>query len=118
MRDKPRYLMGVGLPENMRQAIESGVDMFDCVAPTRLARHGQLFSHVHHRINIKNERFKSDKSPIESGCMCYTCQNYSRAYIRHLFVSKEILGVQLMTIHNLHFLIQLVDQIREEIINE
>ena len=117
-KNKPRYLMGVGLPENMKQAIESGVDMFDCVAPTRLARHGHLFSKSHSRINIRNERFKHDKGPIDESCDCYTCKHYSRAYLRHLFVAKEILGVQLMTIHNLAFLIKMVSDIREEVINE
>jgi queuine tRNA-ribosyltransferase len=115
--DKPRYVMGIGLPRNLRFAISQGVDMFDCVLPTRLARHGQFFLNEE-RKNIKNEQFKSDKAPLDPSCNCYTCQSYSRAYIRHLFVCKEILASILLTIHNLHTLIHLVNSIRQEILHE
>jgi queuine tRNA-ribosyltransferase len=116
--DKPRYLMGVGLPENMRSAIESGVDMFDCVAPTRLARHGQFFHSETERFNIGNARFKTDKRPLVDGCDCMACRHYSRAYLRHLFKANEILGNMLLSAHNVHFLIALVKRIRADILAE
>ncbi|MDA1352915.1 MAG: tRNA guanosine(34) transglycosylase Tgt [bacterium] len=116
--DKPRYLMGVGLPENMRAAIEAGIDMFDCVAPTRLARHGQFFASEHQRSNISNEQFKTDQRPLVESCQCMTCQHYSRAYIRHLFKAKEMLAATLLSVHNLAFLIHLVDEIRNDILNQ
>jgi len=114
-KSKPRYVMGLGLPENLDFAIKSGVDMFDCVLPTRLARHGQVFIGKK-RINIKRQEFKSDKTPIDPNCSCYTCNNFSKAYIRHLFISKEILASTLMSIHNVHTLIHFVKQLRDSIL--
>ncbi len=112
--DKPRYLMGVGLPENFEAAIRAGIDMFDCVAPTRLARHGNFFT-ANGRMNIRNSRFKDDLSPLDETCSCSTCQNYSRAYIRHLFVANEILAVILITIHNIAFVFNLINDIKRRI---
>jgi len=111
---KPRYLMGVGTPEDLLECVERGIDMFDCVHPTRMARHGAFWT-KDGRHSIKNEKFKADKNPLEKGCKCETCQNYSRSYLRHLMAEKEILGMRLMTIHNLHFLLNLMQQIREHI---
>lgn len=115
--NKPRYVMGLGLPDNLRFAIHEGLDMFDCVAPTRLARHGHVFTQEGH-ISIKKEKFKWDKSPLDPMCACYTCQLYSKAYLRHLFIAKEMLACTLLSIHNIHFLINMVNTIRNEIINE
>ena len=117
--NKPRYLMGVGLPEDLEWAIEQGVDMFDCVAPTRLARHGTLFvSGEPNTISIKRAEYTDAMEPIDPACDCYTCKNgFSRAYLRHLFMSKEILGMTLMTMHNVRFLIRLVEEMRREILN-
>ena len=114
--DKPRYLMGVGLPENMRQAIESGIDMFDCVAPTRLARHGHFFT-GNGKKNIKNRSYFDDLSPLDAECGCYACRHFSKAYIRHLMVTKEMMGAILMTVHNLSFLLNQVNHIRQHMIN-
>ncbi len=100
--DKPRYLMGVGTPEDLVECIDRGIDMFDCVIPTRHARNGSIFTN-RGNINIFNAKYSDDPNPLESGCKCYTCQNYSRAYLRHLAVSKEILASRLATLHNLHF---------------
>ncbi len=112
--DKPRYVMGLGLPENLRHAIACGVDMFDCVIPTRLARHGQFFTGGGERKNIRNKVFFSDHSPLDPSCDCDTCRHFSRAYIRHLLVAKEMLGAMLLSVHNIRFLVRLVDQIRNE----
>ena len=112
--EKPRYLMGVGTPEDILESVERGVDFFDCVFPTRVARNGALLT-SHGRINIRNARFARDPNPIEPGCTCYTCQHYSRAYLRHLFVAKETLGLRLATIHNLHFMEKLMADIRKHI---
>ena len=101
-RDKPRYLMGVGTPEDMMFAIEHGIDMFDCVMPTRNARNGWLFTRFGD-IKLKNARYKNDLNPIDKTCECYTCQNFSRSYLHHLFRIGEILGLRLNTIHNLFF---------------
>ncbi|RMH09128.1 MAG: tRNA guanosine(34) transglycosylase Tgt [Aquificota bacterium] len=109
--DKPRYLMGVGMPEDIVEAVALGVDMFDCVAPTRMARTGTLFTHFG-RLNIKSERYKRDFSPPDEMCDCYTCKNFSRAYLRHLFVSDEISAYILNTIHNLRFYHKLMEDIR------
>lgn len=111
---KPRYLMGVGTPEDILECVERGIDMFDCVHPTRIARHGCFWT-LDGSMNIKNERFKEDPLPLcpESGPDYQ--KNYSRSYIRHLFLEKEILAMRLMTIHNLHFLLELMRQIREAI---
>ena len=112
--DKPRYLMGVGLPENFESAIRSGIDMFDCVAPTRLARHGNFFTREG-RKNIRNQKFQDDLAPLDEGCRCQTCTHYSRAYLRHLFVANEILGVTLMTLHNIAFVFDLISTIKDKI---
>ena len=114
---KPRYIMGLGLPQNLEFAIKQGADMFDSVLPTRLARHGQVFSQ-NKRINIKQHAFKEDLTPIDATCTCYTCQHYTKAYLRHLFIAKEMLGATLMSIHNIYTLIQLTKKIRNEILLE
>ncbi|MBN1408958.1 MAG: tRNA guanosine(34) transglycosylase Tgt [Calditrichaceae bacterium] len=113
---KPRYLMGVGMPENILESIERGVDMFDCVIPTRNARNGTVFT-TRGKLTIKSARFKDDQTPIDSDCSCYTCQNFSRGYIRHLFNTNEILGLQLATTHNIHFYLWLTTEARKQIIN-
>jgi queuine tRNA-ribosyltransferase len=109
--DKPRYLMGVGAPEDLLEGVARGVDLFDCVLPTRLARNGALFTHQG-RINIRNARFRRDEVPIEEGCQCYTCSHFSRAYLRHLFKAGELLAYRLATIHNVHFLLELMRGVR------
>ncbi|MBI4495889.1 MAG: tRNA guanosine(34) transglycosylase Tgt [Deltaproteobacteria bacterium] len=109
--DKPRYLMGVGLPEDILQAVGQGVDLFDCVLPTRNARNGTLFTKGG-KLSIKNARFAEDPLPVEPGCPCYACRNYSRAYLRHLFLAGEILAARLQTIHNLHFYISFMGDLR------
>ncbi len=114
-QDKPRYLMGVGEAEDIVHGVMRGVDMFDCVLPTRLARHGSAMVQGG-RLNLNNASFTSDPRPIEEGCVCYTCQNFSRSYIRHLVKSKEILSHILLTTHNIHFLLDLVRRLREAII--
>ncbi len=113
--DKPHYLMGVGTPKQIIEAVSRGVDMFDCVMPTRLARHGSVYIHDGSTIPVKAGRFKDDFNPIDDKCDCYVCKNFSRAYIRHLLNVGEILGVRLTTIHNLHFFINLMKEIREAI---
>lgn len=114
--DKPRYSMGVGLnPADLLVAISEGIDMFDCVAPTRLARHGMLFVHDRknkHRLNIKNATFAKDTGPIDSSCDCYTCKTYTRSYLHHLFDADEILGLRLASIHNLRFMLKLMEEAR------
>ncbi|MCX7845244.1 MAG: tRNA guanosine(34) transglycosylase Tgt [Dictyoglomaceae bacterium] len=112
--DKPRYLMGVGAPEDLVIAISFGVDMFDCVLPTRLARHGVFYTREGRR-NIKNAKYKEDLSPLEEDCDCYSCKKFTRAYIRHLFLQYETLSYRLLTIHNLRFLFRLMINIRESI---
>jgi len=112
--DKPRYLMGVGKPEDILNAIESGVDMFDCVMPTRNARNGTVFTR-NGRIVLKAGRFKENQEPIDAGCDCYTCKNFTRGYIRHLYNAGEILGLRLATIHNLRFYLWLTETARDEI---
>ncbi len=114
--DKPRYLMGVGKPEDILQAIERGVDMFDCVIPTRNARNGQVFTRQG-RLVIRNARYKTDPRPLDPDCQCYTCQHFSRAYIRHMFSVNEVLGLRLATIHNIHFYMKLVRDSRQAIMN-
>lgn len=109
--DKPRYLMGVGEPADLLEGVERGIDMFDCVLPTRLARHGNAFT-LDGKINLKNLKFKEDFSPIDSECDCYACRHYTKAYIRHLLVAKETLGGRLLSIHNIRFLIKLMENIR------
>jgi queuine tRNA-ribosyltransferase len=112
--DRPRYLMGVGRPENILEAIDRGVDMFDCVMPTRNARNSNLFTSSG-VLSMRNARFKDDFSVIDSNCSCYTCLNYSRAYLRHLFIAGEILALELASIHNLHFYLDLVSDARKMI---
>jgi len=111
---KPRYLMGVGDPEDLLEGIEAGIDMFDCVMPTRNARNGSLFT-SHGKISIKKNKYKEDPAPLDPDCACSTCKNYSRAYLRHLFKTNEILGMRLNTYHNLFFYISLVKQARNAI---
>ncbi len=111
---KPRYLMGVGTPENLLESIQRGMDMFDCVMPTRNGRNGMLFTRFG-TLNIKNATFKRNFAPVDAECKCYTCRNYSRAYLRHLFQAKEILALQLATIHNLKFYLWLMDESRKAI---
>lgn len=115
--NKPRYLMGVGTPEDLIDGISRGVDIFDCVLPTRLARHHSVFS-SEGRLNLMNATFARDRRPIDDKCSCYTCQTFSRAYLRHLIAAKELLAGTLLSIHNLHALIQMVSDIRESIIEE
>ena len=115
--DQPRYLMGVGTPLDMARAVLEGVDMFDCVLPTRNARNGMLFTRGG-KLVIKNARFADDDSPIEPGCSCYTCRHYSRAYLRHLYLAQEILAMRLNTVHNLHFYLNFMEQIRQAIAEE
>jgi queuine tRNA-ribosyltransferase len=112
--DKPRYLMGVGAPEDLLEGVARGVDLFDCVLPTRLARNAALFTRQG-RLNIRNAKFQRDPAPIEQGCACYTCRHFSRAYLRHLFKAGEILAARLATIHNVHFLLQLMRDARAAI---
>ncbi|MDO5568822.1 MAG: tRNA guanosine(34) transglycosylase Tgt [bacterium] len=111
--DKPRYLMGVGEPIDILEAVARGIDMFDCVLPTRLARHAHAFTR-RGKINLKNNKYKDDFTKIDE-CDCYCCQNYTKAYIRHLIVAKETLGQRLLSIHNLRFLIKLTEEIRDAI---
>ena len=110
--DKPRYLMGVGTPSNIIEGVARGIDFFDCVMPARNARHGKLFT-WEGAINLKNERFKLDEGPIDPHCDCPVCQNFSRAYLRHLFVSGEMLAMRLAVMHNLYFYNDLVRRIRD-----
>jgi queuine tRNA-ribosyltransferase len=112
--DKPRYLMGVGDPEDLLEGIEAGIDMFDCVMPTRNARNGSLFT-SHGKISIKQSRFQEDPEPLDPDCACSTCQHYSRAYLRHLYKSNEVLGIRLNTYHNLFFYLSLVKGARAAI---
>ncbi|MEJ2658134.1 MAG: tRNA guanosine(34) transglycosylase Tgt [Desulfobacterales bacterium] len=111
---KPKYIMGVGTPEDIVALTDLGADMFDCVLPTRNARNGQMFTSTG-TINICNARFKNDMEPIDSECTCYTCRYYSRAYLRHLYLSKELLAYRLNTIHNVHYYMDLVRRLRKAI---
>lgn len=112
--DRPRYLMGVGFPEDILEAVARGVDMFDCVIPTRLARGASLFTYKG-RIRITDRRYRSDLYPIDTSCDCYTCKNFSRAYLRHLFFSREVLGPTLASIHNVRFYLRMMEEIRRAI---
>ncbi|MCX7661223.1 MAG: tRNA guanosine(34) transglycosylase Tgt [Candidatus Omnitrophica bacterium] len=112
--DKPRYLMGVGLPEDIVETVALGIDMFDCVAPTRYGRNGTAFTHTG-KVTVRNAKYAKDNSPLDSQCDCYTCRNFSRAYLRHLFNSKEILGMRLVSYHNIYFYLDLMKRIREAI---
>ena len=116
-KDKIRYLMGVGEPVDILEGVERGIDIFDCVLPTRIARHGNAFTRSG-KINLKNARFKEDFTPIEDNCDCYACRNYTKAYIRHLINVNETFGQRLLSIHNIRFLIKLTEEIREAIKND
>lgn len=113
-QDKPIYLMGVGLPKNILEAVERGVDFFDCVLPARNGRHGHVFT-KNGKINIMNAKFELDKRPIDEGCDCPACKNYTRAYIRHLFKAKEMLAMRLCVLHNLYFYNKLMEEVRDSI---
>jgi queuine tRNA-ribosyltransferase len=115
-KDKPRYAMGLGTPPQMLEMIARGMDMFDCVLPTRLARNGTAFSAIG-TLNLKNAEFAMDKSPIEEDCSCPACREFARGYIRHLIKAEEILGLRLITLHNLHFYLDLMRRTREQIEN-
>jgi queuine tRNA-ribosyltransferase len=112
--DKPRYLMGVGAPEDVVEGVARGIDIFDCVLPTRVARNGGLFTRGG-RLNLRNAKYTADPLPVEPGCDCYCCQHFSRAYLRHLFKAGEILGLRLATLHNVRFMMRLMSEIREHI---
>ena len=112
--DKPRYLMGVGEPTDLFEGVMRGVDMFDCVLPTRLARHGHAFT-LDGKINLKNNKYKEDFTSVDSECDCYCCKNFTKAYVRHLIVANETLGQKLLSVHNLRFLIRIMENIRESI---
>ena len=112
--DKVRYLMGVGEPEDIIEGVIRGVDIFDCVLPTRIARHGNAFT-KYGKISLKNAKYKEDFTPIEEGCECYACKNYTKAYIRHLVNVDEVLGGRLLSIHNIRFLIRLAEELRQAI---
>ncbi len=113
--DKPRYIMGVGTPANLVELAARGADMFDCVLPTRNARNGQMFTHSG-TINISNAQYREDEGPIEADCACYTCRHFSRAYLRHLYMARELLAYRLNTIHNVHFFIDFVTRMRQAIL--
>lgn len=115
--NKPRYMMGVGTPLDLILCVDAGIDMFDCVMPTRVARNGTLFT-WQGKVHIKRNEYKEDSTPLDPECDCYTCQNYSKAYLRHLFMSGEILSSRLNTIHNLHFYIQLMTKARQAILDK
>jgi queuine tRNA-ribosyltransferase len=113
--DRPRYLMGVGRPENILESIARGIDMFDCVMPTRNARNANVFT-WNGTLSMRNAKYKVDFTPLDNDCNCYTCRNYSRAYLRHLFIAEEILALELASIHNLYFYLDLVRQARKHIL--
>ncbi len=115
-QNKPRYLMGVGKPQDLVEGVKRGVDMFDCVMPTRNARNGSLWTNFG-ELKIRNARYKRDLKPLDDTCSCYTCQNFSRSYLHHLDKTREILGAQLNTIHNVHYYLNLMTEIREAISN-
>ena len=113
-RNKPRYLMGVGTPVDLVTCVEHGVDMFDCVLPTRCARNGLLFT-SEGKVTIRNATYAKDPRPADPACACYTCRNFSRAYLRHLFVAGELLAMRLNTLHNVQFFLDLMRRAREAI---
>ena len=113
-QDKPTYLMGVGTPENILEAVDRGVDFFDCVYPSRNGRHGHVYTN-HGKINLFNRKYEKDMTPIEEGCGCPTCQRFSRAYLRHLLKAKEMLGMRLCVLHNLYFYNTMMQEIRDAI---
>jgi queuine tRNA-ribosyltransferase len=114
--NKPRYLMGVGKPEDLLESIERGIDMFDCIMPTRNGRNGQAFT-IDGPVNIKNVKNKESAEPLDAECGCYTCRNFSRAYLRHLYIAKELLILKLLSFHNLYFYISLMQQTRHAIMS-
>ena len=114
-KNRPRYLMGVGFPEDLIEGVRRGVDLFDCVAPTRMGRNGTVFTHDG-RLNIKRAELRADKRPIDVDCDCSACQRFSRAYVRHLFLADEILGLRLLSLHNVHFLVRLMQQARHALL--
>jgi queuine tRNA-ribosyltransferase len=116
--DRPRYLMGVGTPEDLVNGVSRGIDLFDCVLPTRLARHNAAMTRYGKRLNAVNAKYARDPQPIDTDCQCYTCQNFSRSYIRHLIIAKEMLSATLLSIHNLHTLITLMNDIRNAILTD
>ncbi len=111
---KPRYLMGIGEPKDLFEAVERGMDMFDCVLSTRMARNGACWTRDG-RINLRNAKYNKDSSPILKGCKCYACSNFSKAYISHLVKTGEVLGIRLTTLHNLYFILNLMKEIRKSI---
>ncbi len=114
--NKPTYLMGVGTPANILEGVERGIDFFDCVYPSRNGRHGHVYTH-HGKLNLFNAKYERDMRPIEEGCMCPTCRNYSRAYVRHLLKAKEMLGMRMCVLHNLYFYNHLMEEIRDALDN-
>lgn len=116
-KNKPRYLMGVGKPIDLLESVNAGIDMFDCVMPTRVARNGKVYTH-NGEINIKRAQYKKDTRPLDENCECYTCKNHSRAYLRHLFATGEILSSVLLSTHNVHFYINILEEFREVILNK
>ena len=114
-KDKPRYLMGVGTPKQIYEGVRRGVDMFDCVMPTRLARHGSAFVRGGKTIPVKAGKYREDFTPVDPGCSCYCCTHFTKAYVRHLMNVNEILGIRLITLHNIHYFMDLTKRIREHI---
>jgi queuine tRNA-ribosyltransferase len=110
-RDRPRYLMGVGFPEDLLEAVRRGIDLFDCVVPTRNGRNGTAFT-PDGTVQIRKSSFRTDRRPLVAGCACATCTRYDRAYLRHLFVAEEMLGLRLLSLHNVHFLVNLLRDAR------
>lgn len=115
--EKPKYIMGTGTPEDLIELVALGADMFDCVLPTRNARNGQIF-YAQGTLNITNARYRQDTRPLEPGCTCYTCRTYSRAYLRHLFIARELLAYRLSSLHNVHFFLNLLKQVRQAILED
>ena len=111
--DRPRYLMGAGTPEDLVESVARGIDMFDCVAPTRNGRNGAAWVEGEGQLNVKASRFRLDSGPLDPACDCYTCKNFSRAYLRHLTVAEEILVLRLLSLHNVRFLVRLAETARE-----
>ncbi len=117
-RGAPRYLMGVGYPDDLLEGVRRGVDLFDCVAPTRNARHGTAWIEGEGQVNMKGARFRTDDGPVDPDCDCYTCRNFSRAYVRHLFVAGEMLGLRLLSLHNVRVLVRLAERARAAILDD
>jgi queuine tRNA-ribosyltransferase len=113
--ERPRYLMGVGYPEDLVEAIRRGIDMFDCVAPTRNGRNGTAWVAAEGQVNVKGARFRLDRGPLDPSCDCYTCRTFTRAYLRHLLVAGEVLGLRLVSLHNVRFLVRLAEDARAAI---